>query len=286
MKLRLLIAFTVIAPILAAASPAKVLIVDGQNNHAWQETTPALKNILEATGLFRVDVATSPAQGKDMAAFRPQFAAYAVVLSNYNGDSWPAETNAAFEKYVREGGGFVVYHAADNAFPGWKEYNEMIAIGGWGDRTEQHGPRVFWSDGKPVLDDSPGKGGHHGKRHQFLVVNRDTSHPVTAGLAKEWMHNIDELYDSLRGPAGNMDILSTAFSELQTGGTGKDEPLLLTVRYGKGRIFHTALGHDLEAMKCVGFITTLQRGAEWAATGKVTQKAPPDFPSKSAVSLR
>jgi hypothetical protein len=40
------------------------------------------------------------------------------------------------------------------------------------------------------------------------------------------------------------------------------------------------------AMQCAGFQTLLLRGAEWAATGKVTQKVPDDFPTAEAVSLR
>ena len=112
----------------------KVLIVDGQNNHAWKETTPVLKKILEETGKFTVDVVTSPAKGGDMSAFKPNFSAYAVVVSNYNGQPWSNETQAAFEKYIRDGGGLVSYHAADNAFGQWKEYSEMVAVGGWGDR--------------------------------------------------------------------------------------------------------------------------------------------------------
>jgi hypothetical protein len=66
--------------------------------------------------------------------------------------------------------------------------------------------------------------------------------------------------------------------------------MLMTISYGKGRIFHTALGHADEgggpAMECVGFIVTFQRGAEWAATGTVTQKIPFDFPNIAASSLR
>jgi type 1 glutamine amidotransferase len=64
----------------------------------------------------------------------------------------------------------------------------------------------------------------------------------------------------------------------------------MTTTFGKGRVFHTAIGHnngkDLTAQKCVGFIATLQRGVEWAATGKVTQKVPEDFPTAEKVSLR
>jgi type 1 glutamine amidotransferase len=93
------------------------------------------------------------------------------------------------------------------------------------------------------------------------------------------MHARDELYDRLRGPAKNLTVLATAFSDPATGGTGQHEPLLMTIKYGKGRVFHTALGHSPEAMKCVGFAVTLQRGAEWAATGRVRQKVPSDFPT-------
>jgi type 1 glutamine amidotransferase len=281
-----LAAALLMTPAMSPAQPLKALIVDGQNNHAWQETTPVLKKLLEEAGVFQVDVATSPPKGGDMRAFGPEFSKYRVVVSNYNGEPWSPEANAAFEKFVREGGGFVSYHAADNAFPEWREYNEMIALGGWGNRTEKHGPYARYRDGKLALDPSPGRGGHHGKRHVFQIDMRDLSHPISKGLPREWMHNTDELYDSLRGPAKQIGLLATAFSKPETGGTGEHEPVLFTVRYGKGRIFHTTLGHDLEAMRCVGFIATLQRGAEWAATGKVTQKVPADFPRGGQVSLR
>ena len=61
---------------------------------------------------------------------------------------------------------------------------------------------------------------------------------------------------------------------------------MMTITYGKGRIFHTALGHAIISQRCVGFITTLQRGAEWAVTGDVTQKVPNDFPTAAGVSVR
>jgi type 1 glutamine amidotransferase len=100
------------------------------------------------------------------------------------------------------------------------------------------------------------------------------------------MHTKDELYDSLRGPATNMHVLATAFSDPETGGTGENEPMLMAINYGNGRVFHTALGHGPEAMADVGFIVTLQRGTEWAATGKVTQKGPADFPAPDHTSVR
>jgi type 1 glutamine amidotransferase len=84
----------------------------------------------------------------------------------------------------------------------------------------------------------------------------------------------------LRGPAQNVTVLASAYSDPAKGGSGEDEPLLMAISYGKGRVFHTALGHGLEAIKCVGFATTLQRGTEWAATGKVTQPVPVNFPTR------
>ncbi len=266
------------AAVAAAAAPLKVLIVDGQNNHNWQVTTPVLKKLLEETGLFAVDVATTP--------FRPNFAGYRLVVSNYNGEDWPKATQAAFEKFVRDGGGLVVYHAANNPFPEWKAFNEMIVLGGWGNRTPQSGPYLRMREGKAVREDKPGPSGHHGKRHPYLMMTRDKKHPVMAGLPEKWMHATDELYDSMRGPAVEVTVLATAYSDPATGGTGEDEPLLLTRSYGKGRVFHTMLGHDLEALSCVGFIATYQRGAEWAATGKVTGKVPRDFPGADQVSVR
>src|SRR5207248_666673 len=143
-------------------------------------------------------------------------------------------------------------------------------------------------DGKWIADTKPGAGGHHGAQHPFLVVTRAPDHPIMAGLPLQWMHTKDELYDSLRGPAENVTVLASAFSDPKSGGTGEDEPMLMAIPFGSGRVFHTALGHnpDLTAQKCVGFIATFQRGTEWAATGKVTQKVPSDFPTADQVALR
>jgi type 1 glutamine amidotransferase len=264
-----------------AEATLKALIVDGQNNHPWQETTPFLKSLLEETGLFKVDVVTSPAQKQPMDNFKPEFAKYNVVVLNYNGDEWPDATKKAFEEYVKNGGGVVVFHAANNSFPSWKAYNEIIAVGGWGNRNEKTaGPMIRYRDGKMVLDTTtPGPGGSHGPQHEFQLVTRDTEHPITKGLPEKWMHTADELYSTLRGPAQNVTLLATAFADPAKGGTGENEPILFTVSWGKGRIFHDCLGHAGKQMKSVGFIVTYQRGAEWAATGKVTQKIPADFPT-------
>ena len=269
-----------------AAPPMKALIVDGQNNHPWQETTPILKQLLEETGLFTVDVATSPPKKADMSGFKPNFAAYDVVVSNYTGDEWPQGTKQALTDYVSGGGGLVIYHAANNAFPNWKEYNEMIAIGGWGGRNEKSGPYLRWRDGKAVRDDSPGRGGGHGPRHDFPIVIRDTEHPITKGLPPAFMHYEDELYHGLRGPAKNVQILATAFSDPAKRGTGEHEPMLMTITFGRGRVFHIAYGHAGPQCRSVAFIVPFQRGTEWAATGRVTQKIPKDMPGTDAPVLR
>jgi type 1 glutamine amidotransferase len=270
---------------LSAAEKIKVLIVDGQNNHDWKSTTPVMKKALEASDLFTVDVSTSPS-GKDLSAWKPDFAKYQVVVSNYNGANWSEDVQKSFVEYAKNGGGVVIVHAANNSFGDWKEYNEIIGLGGWGGRNEKSGPYVYYKDDKLVRDEAKGNGGSHGAQHEFQVVVRDADHPITKGMPTVWLHAKDELYDRLRGPAENMTVLATSWSDPKTGGRGAHEPMIFTVSYGKGRVFHTPMGHADYSMKCVGFITTLNRGTEWAATGKVTQKIPDDFPTKDKTTSR
>jgi type 1 glutamine amidotransferase len=271
---------------LQAADRLKVLIIDGQNNHKWDITTPVLKDALEGSGAFTVEVSTTPPKGSPAEAWhawKPEFTGYQAVVSNYNGEPWPQNVRDAFTKYVADGGGFVSVHAANNSFPDWKEYNDMIGVGGWGGRNEKSGPWLYVKDGKLFRDTSAGNGGAHGPQHEFVVETQSPDHPIMRGLPKRWLHAKDELYSKLRGPGENVEILSTAVSDL----TAMNEPNNLVLAYHKGRVFHTTLGHADYSMLDRGFYTILQRGTEWVATGNVERTAavPADFPTESAISV-
>jgi type 1 glutamine amidotransferase len=267
----------------------KVLLIDGQSSKhdLWKTWTPILLKQLDDADLFVMDVYTAPLEGEDMDGFDPDFKAYDVVVSTYAGRPWPEKTKKSFRKFVAGGGGLVIIHAANNAFPDWPEYNLMTGIGGWGGRDENCGSYIYVDDqGKLIRDDAPGRGGSHGKEHPFVVRIRDKQHPVTKGLPEAWMHVKDELYGQLRGPAVDMEVLATAYSSEQYEGSGRHEPVIMTISYKKGRIFHTTLGHSVEAISCVGFMTIFVRGCEWAATGKVTIPVSADFPDEHSTRSR
>src|SRR5690349_9151062 len=160
-----------------AATPIRVMILDGESGgpyHQWQLVTSVLKKQLEETGLFQIDVVTAPPAGGDFSRFRPDFTKYQAVVFNYDApdERWPAEIKTSFEQYLSNGGGFVSVHAADNAFPGWTAFNEMIGVGGWRGRAEKAGPYWYLKDGKLVSDNAPGPAGSHGRRTPFQVAVR------------------------------------------------------------------------------------------------------------------
>jgi hypothetical protein len=206
--------------------------------------------------------------------FNPDFSKYEVVLNNYAGAPWPEAVNQSFEASLKAGKlGLVIVHGANIAFDHWKAYNEMIGMG-WRDRN--FGERLYLDDsGREVrVPKGQGSTSWHNYIGEFQVVVRDPEHPITKGMPREWLHAADELYDNLRGPIQDVRVLASAYSK----GTKVHEPIIWTVTYGKGRVFHTPMGHDVNAMRCIGFLTTLRRGTEWAATGKVTLPIPESFP--------
>jgi len=263
----------------AAAEKVNLLLIDGQNGHDWKATTPVIKDLLEKTGRFAVEVLTSPPKGapkEDWEKFKPDFSKYAVVLSNYQGQAWPADVVQAFEKYVADGGGFVAYHFAVASFPEWGAYCKMIGMG-W--RDNKAGDNIALNDKGEIVRTPKGEGlrASHGPAHPFDVMTRDKEHPVTKGLPEKWAHVKDELYHAQRGPCENMHILTTAWDDPAQKGTGLHEPMCWTVSFGKGRVFVTLLGHDVPATADPGAAVLLARGAEWAATGAVTIPVPADL---------
>ncbi len=314
------------------ATTLNVLILDGQNNHyVWPKTTMMMKDYLEETGLFTVDIhrmdslwlgrkynqsrpepyesfiETYPLEDKTYdishepiktSNFEMDFSPYDVIISNLGEQAalWPENTRTAFESYMANGGGLVIVHAANNPWGEWDEFNKMIGLGAWGGRDINTGPYVYYNDaGEIVRDTSEGVGGSHGPEYEFELTTRAPDHPIMKGLPNKWLHTQDELYERMRGPFENATILATAFADVEKNappwdpnvkGLGQHVPQLMAIKYGDGRIFHTTLGHFDYSMEGVGFITTLQRGAEWAATGNVTQEVPSDFPTADATTSR
>lgn len=264
-----IVALLLAAPLWPDAPPApiRVLILSGRNNHEWRQTTPALRVMLERSGRFEVRVTEEPA-GLTGATLEP----YDALLVDYNGPRWGEAAESAFEAAVRSGKGAVFVHAASYAF------GELEVLGEHQRRTGRFEPawpayaRIVgghWSAAAPRTG--------HGKRHSFSVRWTDRRHPIAAGLPQSFTTN-DELYHNIRLLPGAR-VLATAFDDPKQNGTGKDEPLLWTVQYGEGRVFHTALGHDIAAMMAPGFVSSLVRGVEWAATGAVAAVTPPQKPA-------
>jgi len=248
-----------VASLLAQTAPkVKVLILTGVSNHDWRATTPVLREILERTGRFEVRV-NEEGRGCGPETFAP----YDVLLLNYNdykqtaGLWWDARAREAMLDFVRTGRGLVSYHASNNAFWGWPEYDRLV--GGTWRETAGHGPY-----------------------HAYTVKIVDAASPITKDLPATFAES-DELYHQL-SLQPNIHLLATAWDDPKNCwkpgdgcGTGKDEPLIWTLEYGVGRVFQTALGHDMKAMQGAGFQATLVRGTEWAATGKVTIAPPADL---------
>jgi type 1 glutamine amidotransferase len=245
-----------VGSLLAQAPPkVKVLILTGVNNHKWAATTPVLREILEQTGRFEVRV-NEEGRGNGPETFAP----YDVLLLNYNAPPsawWDSRAREAMLDFVRNGKGLVSYHASNNAFSGWDEFDKLV--GGTWHATAGHAPY-----------------------HTYTVKIVDAEDPITQGMPPSFAET-DELYHGL-SMQPNIHILATAYDDPNNCGkngkgcgTGKDEPLIWTLKYGSGRVFQTALGHDVNSLQGPGFRLTLVRGTEWAATGQVTIPVPADL---------
>ncbi len=249
-----------IACVTAAAkdAPLRVLVFSGLNNHDWKSTTPPLVDMLKRCPRFgMVDVTESPGQC-DAATFDN----YDVIVSNWTpyprtAREWPEATEKAFLDFVQNGGGFLVIHAAACTFQEWPEFQKVIGLTWEKDKTS------------------------HTAYSTFKVGIKDAKHPIVQGLGD--FYTTDELYQNMVCMTDNpFDVVFDAYSAKSVNGTEKNEPMLITMSYGKGRAVNLMLGHDAPAMRNVGFQTLLLRGTEWAATGRVTIPAPKDWPSSHA----
>ena len=253
------------------APKIQVLIITGQHGHDWRATTPLLKQALEETGRFEVRV-TEEFRGAGPETLAP----YDVVVVHYMDRNmpelrWGDRTEKAFLDYARSGKGVVLYHFGLASFNGWTEFEKMSA-GNW----------------------RPGNG-HHSVRHDYTVDIKDANHPITKGLKTPLPVMNDELYANLKWqPEGTYHVLATAYDDHSIyderasdarnkqpmSGAGIHEPMLWTTQYGQGRVFVDALGHDFSAVTEQVFKVTFTRGVEWAATGNVTLKVPPELAAK------
>ncbi len=238
-------------PTTSAPAPIRTLVITGQNNHHWRYTSRVHADTLEATGRFTVDITDDPAidLAKDHAL------TYQLFVLDYNDHGKPSPLPEAAQKNfvaaVNAGTGVLVIHAANNAFKGWAEYESMIGL--------------LWRENAS-----------HGKIHEFTVNILQPEHPVFKGLSD--FTTTDELYHRLSNPRNaKYSLLAHAMDKTEIGGTGKHEPVAITLEYGKGRVFATPLGHvweNQEATKPIihgnAFKTLITRGGEWAATGAVS----------------
>ncbi|MGD9690296.1 MAG: family 16 glycoside hydrolase [Phycisphaerales bacterium] len=246
-----------------ASPPIRALLITGHNNHNWQYTSRVHQETLEATGRFAVDVTDDfPATLQRLHSSGAPPVEYRLFVLDYNDHHAPKRWGAAAETWfvdrVRAGAGVVVIHSANNAFKGWADYESMVGLA--------------WRDGSG-----------HGDFHEFTINLVDREHPITQGMSD--FTTADELYHKLVNPQrAEFTLLAQAFDRKEIRGSGANEPMAFTLSFGSGRVFATPLGHvwtntgaaspGTQAQKRSilndGFRTLFARGAEWAATGRVT----------------
>jgi type 1 glutamine amidotransferase len=223
------------------------LLITGANNHDWSRSAPFCQDLLQKSGRFEVTLTDTPAETLSDAVALSRFK---LLFVDYNGPAWGATAQQNFTQAVRNGAGVCILHAANNAFTGWREFEEMCAL--------------VWREGSA-----------HGSYHRFDIKITDSQHPITRNLPPLLKNHPDELYHRLvhlhHSP---YQTLATAYSAPETGGTGRDEPVVVIRSYEKGRIFHCILGHVwpgnvMDTFNNPDFQKLLLRGCEWAGTGQV-----------------
>ena len=212
----------------------RILIVTGIDHpgHKWRETTPVLKEAIEKDPRLAVDVVEDP---NFLAS--PRIHDYAAIVHHWMNWKTPAPGPAAREnlrKFVTGGKGLVVVHFGCGAFQDWPEF---VKIAGrvWDPKLRGHDPRG-----------------------PFRVDIADTDHPITRGMKSFETH--DELYTCLAGETP-IDVLATARSKVDK----KVYPMAFVLTCGKGRVFHSVLGHDVKAFSAPQVGELFRRASAWAA---------------------
>lgn len=271
-----------------------MLIVDGFSNHDWRQTTQLIRGILASTSEFAVSVSTAPqsTNAADWAAWHPRFSDYDVVIQTCNdinhGPQWPDAVKRNFEEFVRNGGGVYIFHSAENAFDGWKEYEEMVGLC-W--RKADYGTSIRVNDDGTLVRIPPGVGSGtgHGPRSDVLVT-RLGDDAIHAGMPRAWLSPDMEVYFYARGPATNVAVL--AYARDSKPGQGMLWPVEWTTVYGKGRVYVSTYGHvwkgDVQpaGMRCAAVQTIIPCAVQWLAKKPITIPVPKDFPGTNAVSIR
>ena len=211
--------------------PIRVLIVTGVDwkGHLWKETGPALREILQTDP--RVDARLAEDPGFLAADAATGYHVIVLFFKNYKPIAQQEKAQANLLRFVENGGGLVVVHYGSGAFDDWPEYRKLIG------RAQKM---------------------KHDLRGPFTVNIADASHPVTAGM-KDFTAD-DELFFDLRGDEP-IKVLATAHSK----DTNKDHPMAFVLERGRGRVFHTTLGHDAKALRGPGTTELIRRGTLWAA---------------------
>ena len=222
-----------VMPVPKDTSKTNVLIVTGVDypGHKWKLTAPVIAAFLAKDKRMEVQIVADPHQLSSATLHK-----YDVVVVHFMNWKVPAPNKAArenFSKFIEAGGGMVMVHFACGA---WQDWPGFVKIAG----------RIY----------NPKFRGHD-RRGPFTVEIVDKDHPITKGMKD--FETYDELYTCLDGKTP-IDILAHAKSKVDK----KHHPMGFVLKFGKGRVFHSPLGHDVRAFEAAGVQELFTRGAAWA----------------------
>jgi cytochrome c len=182
---------------------------------------------------FTVDATEDAGQFTDIVLARYK----AVVFLCTTGDILDADQKAAFERYIRAGGGFVGIHSASDTEYHWPWYGRLVGA-------------YFAS---------------HPAIQRATVDIAEPDHPSTKGLPVKW-ERIDEWYNFRSNPRGAVHVLATLDEATYSGGAmGADHPIAWCQTIDGGRSWYTAMGHTRGSYAEPLFRLHLLRGIESAA---------------------